>query len=371
MSTSSVESDALSALRASYNAYEAEETKDSTAIGSEDFLTLLVAQLENQDPLNPTDTSQFTDQLAQYTQVEQLINLNDKMDVMLEGSTDSEATTNPTDFVGMQVTGTVNTMTIEDGGVTSGFYTLSESAEVVIVIEDSDGNVVTTLNEGQQETGSFLVTWDGTDDEGNSLDEGTYTYTVMADTGSGYEEVSSTITGTVDAVAYKNGTSYLVVGGVLIDPSSLTSATESSESSSDETATSILEYLGKTVSSNYPLVQVDDGQVAGEDLGYNLETPSDVTITIYNASSEAVATIEVAAEDTVAGGNEVFWDALADTGYQVSDGLFYYTVEAESGTASTSVAGEVTGIQYVNGVQYLALGESGRMVSLSSITSVQ
>lgn len=370
MSSSSVESAALSALQASYTAYETEDTTDSTTLGKEDFLTLLVAQLENQNPLDPTDTSSFTDQLAQYTQVEQLINLNDTMDEMLENTAEAESTTNATDYIGKQVTGEADTMTVEDGSVTSGFYTLSEAAEVVVVVSDADGNVVTTLSQGQQEAGSFLITWDGTDDDGDAVDDGTYTYAVMADAGSGYEEISSTITGTVDAVAYKNGTAYLVVGGVLLDPSSLTSVTESAGSDSD--TTSLLEYLGKTVSSNYPLIQVDDGQVSGEDLGYYLETSDAVTITIYNASDEAVATIEVAAEDTVAGDNEVSWDALADTGYQVSDGLYYYTVTTSSGSsATTPVSGEVTGIQYINGVQYLALEESGRLVSLSTITSVQ
>lgn len=372
MSNSSVESAALSALQASYTAYETEDTTDSSTLGKEAFLTLLCAQLENQNPLEPTDVSQFTDQLAQYTQVEQLINLNDTMAAMLAQTTESESTTNTTDFVGMQVTGEVNTMTIEDGSVSSGFYTLSEAAEVIIVVSDAEGNMVTTLNEGQQEPGSFLVTWDGSDNDGDAVDEGTYTYTVMANAGSGYEEVSSTITGTVSAVAYQNGTAYLVVGGVLLDPASLTSVTESATTASDDTATSILEYLGKSVSSDYPLIQVDEGQVAGQNLGYFLETPEAVTVTIYNASSEAVATIEVATEDTVAGDNEVSWDTLSNTDSPVSDGLYYYTVETSSGTsATTPISGEVTGIQYVNGVQYLALGESGRLVSLSTITSVQ
>ena len=373
MSDSSVESAALSALQSSYTAYETEDTTDTTTLGKDDFLTLLCAQLENQNPLDPTDTSSFTDQLAQYTQVEELMNVNENLEAMIESSTESdESTSNAMNYIGMQVTGEANTMTIEDGSVTSGFYTLSEAAEVVIVVSDADGELVTTLSEGQQAAGSFLITWDGTDSAGDAVDEGTYTYAVMANPGSGYEEVSSTITGTVDAVAYQNGTPYLVVGGVLLDPSSLTSMTEAAATASDNTATSILEYLGTTVSSNYPIVQVDDGVVAGDDLGYYLETASDVTVTVYNASDESVATIDVASEDTVAGDNEVSWDALADTGYQVSDGLYYYTVEISIGTsATTPISGEVTGIQYENGVQYLALGESGRMVSLSTVTSIE
>lgn len=371
MSSSSVESAALSALQSSYTAYETEETTGGSTLGTEDFLTLLVAQLENQNPLDPTDTSSFTDQLAQYTQVEQLINLNDKMDAMLEETTESESTVNAPDYIGMQITGEANTMTIADGSVTSGYYTLSDAAEVAIVISDDQGNVVTTLFNGQQEAGSFNLTWDGTDDSGNAVDEGTYTYAVMANTGSGYGAVSSTITGTVDSVVYQNGTASLVVDGVLLDPSSITSMGKTAAIASNGTTTSILEYLGKTVASDYPIVQVDGGGVTGGDLSYSLDTPEDATVTVYNASDEAVATIEVASGVAVAGENKVYWDALADTGSPVSDGLYYYTVATESSSATTPVSGEVMGIQYINGVQYLALGESDRLVSLSTITFVE
>ncbi len=367
MSSSSIENSTLDSLIASYEPQKT-ETSANDELGSEQFLTLLVAQLENQNPMDPADSDQFTDQLAQFTQVEQLISLNDKMDEMATEKTESESDVNPSDYVGMQVTGTANAMTIEDGSVSSGFYELTETSEVSIVIQDEDGNIVTTLDEGQKEAGAFLIAWDGTDDDGAALDEGTYTYTVLANAGDGYEELSSTITGTVDAVTYQNGNAYLVVGGILMSPSSVTTVTESP---SDEPAASILEYLGTTVSSNYPIVQVEDGTVTGEALSYDLDASGAVTVTIYNANDEAVATIEMTAEETVAGDNEVTWDAQADSGSQVSDGLYYYTVETDSGSAKTPVSGEVTGIQYVNGSQYLALGNSGRLVSLSTVTSVE
>lgn len=371
MSTSSISNAALESLISNYTAYETEDTTSGSELGNEDFLTLLVAQLENQNPLDPTDTSQFTDQLAQFSQVEQLINVNDKLDSLLEGSTEAESDISPSDYVGMQVTGTCNTMTVEDGSVTSGYYTLDEAAEVIVVVYDSDGNAVTTLEEGQVDTGSYLITWDGSDADGDAVDDGNYTYTVYANAGDGYEEVSSTITGTVSAIVYQNGSPYLVVGGVLLDPSNVTTIT-SSGSSSDEESTSILEYLGTTVSTNYPILQVDDGSLEGGDLSFYLESAEGVTITIYNASDEAVATIEVDEEDTAAGTNTAAWDGLADTGYQVSDGLYYYTVTTASGTsATTPVSGEVTSIETVNSVQYLKLGESGRLVSVSNVTSVQ
>ncbi|MCP4727612.1 MAG: T9SS type A sorting domain-containing protein, partial [bacterium] len=131
-----------------------------------------------------------------------------------------------------------------------------------------------------------------------------------------------------------------------------------------------LEYLGKTISSNSPIVLVDDGAVSGDDLSFNLESAQDVTITVYNASGEAVTTITKTSDETSGGENSVLWNGVSDSGYQVSDGLYYYTVKTESGYATTPVSEEVTGIKYMNGGQYLVLGDSGRLVSMSTITGI-
>jgi len=369
MSSSSVENAALNSLRANYTPYKKEDKSGGNKLGSEAFLTLLVAQLENQNPMDPADTDQFTDQLSQFSQLEQLINLNDKIDAMFDQATGLKGNNNILSYVGMQVTGTANAMTIEDGSVSSGFYNLTKEADVTIVIKDDKGNVVKTLNQGQQSPGSFLIAWDGTDKNGEALDEGTYTYTVLADAGHGYKQVPSTLTGTVDAVVYQNGVPYLMVGGMLLDPSSVTAATRPPEAT--DTPISIMEYLGKTVSSNYPIVRVDQGQVTGEDLSFKLDVASDVTVTIYNAADKAVATINVPAKDTVAGDNQVNWDGMAGK-FPADDGLYYYTVTTADGTAATTpVTGEVTRIVNIKGGQYLELGESGRLVSLSSIISIQ
>jgi len=361
----------LNSLVSSYTAYETEDTTTGTSeLGMEDFLELLVAQLENQNPLDPADTDQFTDQLAQFSQLEQLINVNDKLDEMVSDSDDTDSTTSALDYVGMQVTGECNTMTVEDDSVTSGYYTLDESADVYVLVYDEDGTLVTTIDEGQVEAGSYLISWDGSDADGDAVDDGTYTYVVMANGGDGYEELSSTLTGTVDSVVYVGDTPYLVISGVLMDVSSVTTATDAS--SSDTDSTSVLEYLGMTISTYYPIVQVDEGVVSGDDLTYYLESQEGVTITVYNASDEAVATIEVDSDDTTAGSNSVSWNALNDNGYQVSDGLYYYTVTTDSGdSATTPVSGEVTAITTVNGTQYLTLGESGRLVSVSNVTTVE
>ena len=123
MSDSSI----LSSLVNSYEAYDTEttsktsDTSSTTSLGSEDFLTLLVAQLEHQNPLDPADTEQFTDQLAQFSQVEQLINVNDKLDQMVADVEDSGSDIDVNSFLGLTVTARVTSMTIDDGSVTSRF----------------------------------------------------------------------------------------------------------------------------------------------------------------------------------------------------------------------------------------------------------
>lgn len=371
MSDSSI----LSSLVNSYEAYDAEATSKSdtgktTSLGTEDFLTLLVAQLENQNPLDPADTEEFTDQLAQFSQVEQLINVNDKLDEMVTGMNGSQEGVDANSFIGRTVTATVTSMTIDDGAVSSGFYEVDGSAEVTVYVYDSNGTKVATLSQGEVEAGSYLISWDGTDDEGNSLEDGEYSYVVMANTGNGYKELKSHLSGTVNTVSYQNGKGYLMVRGVLVDPDDVTTVTASSSSSSSDSI-SILEYLGTTISSNYPIVQVKGGEVQGDALSFSLTAASDVTVTIYNANDEPVDTIEISSEDTTAGKNEISWDGVTKSGYQNSDGLYYYTVKANEGTASTDISGEVSAITSMDGIQYLEIGDTGRLVSVSSITTIE
>lgn len=361
---------ALESITSSYQSSETTQAEKEEALGRDTFLTMLVAQLQNQDPLNPMDGTDFSAQLAQFSQLEQLINLNDSMETLASAFTE-KSEGDMMSYLGKQVTANVDVMNIEDGTVSGGFYSLSAPADVMITITDDSGNTVKTLYEGQQTAGSHLISWDGTNNSGDALDDGTYHYTVMANSGSGYAEVPATLSGTVDGVTYNNGSPYLVVQGILIDPDSLLSVVDSSSSSSDSTGENAATYLGRTVTSSAPIVLVDDGVVSGQDLGFELDSSESVTVKIYDAYDELVRTITLSADETSAGSNTVHWDAVADTGYQVSDGLYYYTVKTADGFAGTSVTEEVSGIKNMNNTQYLVMGESGRLVALSTITEIQ
>ena len=369
VSSSSNTQKILSNLSSGYTSKTQEEESSEDTLGRAQFLTLLVAQLENQDPLNPAEGTEFTSQLAQYSQLEQLMNLNDTMTGMTEAfqsSTESDGTS----YIGKEVTGTIESLEVSKGSVTSGFYNLAQSADVIVEIYDADGTKVTRLYEGQKSSGGQLLSWDGTDSSGAAVTDGQYTYKVLANYGNGYQEVETSVTGTVEGVTYNNGTPYLVVQGVLVSIDDVTSVTEIDTNTDTE---SIMDYLGHNISSSAPIVLLEDGEVSGEDLTFDLEDghEEEITVKIYDAYNELVNTITVSAEKLEEGTNSVHWNGCGSSGTKVSDGLYYYTVQTESGSyVPTEVSGEVGAIRTVNSVQYLELQDSGRLVSLSNVKKI-
>lgn len=368
MSVSSTGSSSLDSIVGSYESTVATSSEESDALGKDDFLTMLVAQLENQDPLNPMDGTDFSAQLAQFSQLEQLMNLNTSMETLAASfSDDSEI--DLMSYLGKQVSGNVDSMQVEDGSVSGGFYNLAENADVIIKITDEGGETVKTLYKGTQAAGVQLIEWDGTDEDGAAVAEGTYKYNVLANSGSGYEELPTNVTGTVSGIAYSNGNPYLVVQGVLLDPDSLTSVVSSDDDDTDPAT--VLSYMGQTISSEKPILSIDDGILSGEDLKFELDSADAATIKIYDAFDNLVQTLSLGEDDSVAGENTVSWNATGNDGYAVDDGLYYYTVSTDSGTAaSTTVSEEVSGIRYANGSQYLELKDTGRLVAISSITAI-
>jgi len=370
MSVISTGNQSLDNITSSYQSSESGKAEKEDALGRDAFLTMLVAQLQNQDPLNPMDSTDFSSQLAEFSSLEQLINLNDSMESLAKAygeNSEGDAVA----YIGKQVTGNVDVMNVDQGTVSGGFYNLGQPADMMITITDSDGKIVKTLYDGQQSAGSHLISWDGTDNTGKAVKDGSYNYTVLANSGFGYTEVPSTVTGTVEGIAYNNEKPYLVVQGILLDPKSLTSVIDVKDTSgSSGSVDSAMSYLGRTVSSNEPVILVENGGVSGSGLSFNLDYQQDVTLKIYDAYDELLRTITVNASDTSGGENTVQWDGLASSGYQVSDGLYYYTVKTADGFAKTPVSDEVSGIKYMNGSQYLVLNDTGRLVSLSSITGI-
>lgn len=164
------------------------KTGDSTtglskaALGQEQFLKLLIEQLKNQDPLNPVDSTDFTAQLAQFSSLEQLFDVNKNLAAMQDYS----ATTNrlsALDMIGKQVTfsgsGTV-TLGEEVGSVPLKFDLADNANQVTITITNETGQEVARLDVGYQDAGSRQLSWDGLDANGQPLPAGNYQFQVTA-----------------------------------------------------------------------------------------------------------------------------------------------------------------------------------------------
>jgi flagellar basal-body rod modification protein FlgD len=175
-------------------------TSDSATDLQTTFLTLLVTQLQNQDPTNPMDSSQMTSQLAQISTVSGISNLNTSLQSLATQLNTSQQL-QAGSLVGQGVLSAGNGITVATGTNSSGTseqvvtpigVQLSGAAsDVTVTIKDSNGNTVQTLDLGAQSAGVTPVEWNGQDSSGNTVANGSYTFTVNATSAS-----SSAVTAT-------------------------------------------------------------------------------------------------------------------------------------------------------------------------------
>lgn len=200
-------------------------SKTSTASTSESaenrFLTLLMTQIKNQDPLNPLDNAQVTTQLAQLNTVNGIEKLNATLTDLLSGYNETQGL-QAAGIIGKNVMVAGNTLPLvtasgSTSGTAYGGALLASAADTVTLnIKDSTGKVVQTQNLGAKEAGSFYFSWDGKDASGNQLADGNYTFTVEATAGSTAVTATAMKIGTVSAVA-RSGTGFVLDLGALGD----------------------------------------------------------------------------------------------------------------------------------------------------------
>lgn len=182
-------------------------------MGKDDFLKLLIAQIENQNPLSPQEATEFTAQLAQFSSLEKLININDALkEIELIQSSINNA--QAVSFIGKNVLSLGNEITITNGTTPDIQYELALDASIIeIDIFDSASNLVRTLSVGSQKAGRQAVPFDGLDKNGIPLPDGEYSYHVSASNFEGDSiSVISYSTGKVKGVSFEDGTAVLLVG---------------------------------------------------------------------------------------------------------------------------------------------------------------
>jgi flagellar basal-body rod modification protein FlgD len=183
-----------------------------TQMGKDEFLKLLMAQLKNQDPMNPLDSAAFTSQLAQFNSLEQLMQVNEALSE-IKNSLSLQGKDNPIDYVGRKVKAAGNAITLKDQIADGGTYLLDEDAQVSISIHNDQGQEVRRIDGGWQSKGEHGISWDGKDSAGRVLQDGGYTFEIQAKNAKGASvSVDAYVSGEVTGVKYQNGQPVLMVG---------------------------------------------------------------------------------------------------------------------------------------------------------------
>jgi flagellar basal-body rod modification protein FlgD len=175
------------------------------------FLSILTTQLKNQNPLDPLDTNQFTQQLVQFTGVEQQLKTNEFLEALLL-NTQTGYRADAVSYIGKQVTASGKTGELKEGGAFWTYNAAANVANATVTIKDAKGSVVYTetgsLNAG---AGSFL--WDGKGSDGNKRPDGIYTIEIKGTNLAGNTvQVTTNSVGVVTGVDFSGEEPMLVVG---------------------------------------------------------------------------------------------------------------------------------------------------------------
>lgn len=189
-------------------------SSSSSSLSNDDFLQLLLTELEHQDPTDPMDSDKILTQTAQLSSLEAAQNTTAALEDL---STQLAANTNfgAVSVIGQMASLGSSAITLEDSASSFEIYFPEEATDGTLTIKDSDGTTVKTIDIGDEisgKSGVIAFTWDGVDNDGNQLTDGTYSATVSyTDTDN---NLKTTQAGTypVESVRYVDGAPYVKLG---------------------------------------------------------------------------------------------------------------------------------------------------------------
>lgn len=178
------------------------------ALDKDAFMKMLIAQLQNQDPLNPMDGTEFAVQLAQFTSLEKLTNLNETMSV-LPDYLSTFANAQMVNMIGNEAIAKGNIIDVSGTSAKITYRLPANVAKANISIYDENGAMVDKVSVGQQEAGIQNVTWNC-----GNIAPGNYTYEISAEDSSGRAVTADTmISGVITGASFKNNSAYLTING--------------------------------------------------------------------------------------------------------------------------------------------------------------
>jgi flagellar basal-body rod modification protein FlgD len=177
-----------------------QDTTQKKELGKNEFLELLVAQLNNQNPLEPQENGEFIAQLAQFSQVEGIEQLNSSMESLLSGYQSSQAL-QASSLVGRKVIVPTEKAVVDTSETFKGSLVLPvTSSNVYVNVYDNAGNTVNRVNLGQQAAGNVSFMWDGKDASGKVMPPGTYKFEAQATYADGTKGLYTLLPANVDSV---------------------------------------------------------------------------------------------------------------------------------------------------------------------------
>lgn len=199
---------------ASSAATTATSTSSTSAQNTQDrFLKLLVAQMQNQDPLNPLDNAAVTTQMAQIQTVQGI----EKLNATLKTNTEAQSFQSVS-MIGRNVLAPGGYINMAKGAGYAGVDLASAADSVNVTILDSNKNVVAKVNLGKMDAGSTMFSWDGKNTAGTTMGDGTYTFQVDATLAGQKVDATALAVGQVDSVLMSSTGASLSVPGMGLVP---------------------------------------------------------------------------------------------------------------------------------------------------------
>ena len=208
---------------AGYTGSTSANSTTEEAMGKNDFLQMFVTQLKYQDPLNPMDNTEFTTQMATFSQLEELQNMNTSLDNMLNSNLMISQSINnslATTLIGKDVRTTGNKFEFTtDDTEKKLHFNLSEKAQnVKIHIYNESGDLMRTIEKSNMDMGDSSMEWDGKTDEGTTAGTGNYSYAVEAVNVDGVPIAATTFQKTrITGVRYIDGMANLIAGNMTLE----------------------------------------------------------------------------------------------------------------------------------------------------------
>jgi flagellar basal-body rod modification protein FlgD len=187
-------------------------TANGVTLGGTDFLTLMLAQLQNQDPTSPVDSNEFLSQLASLSEVQGITQLNTSFSTLSNSITSNQAL-QASSLLGHNVLAASSTATLSTAGATlSGAVSVPQTtSQVTLNISNSAGVLVKSINLGAQSAGLADFTWNGQGSNGTAVPAGTYTLSAQVAGVASSTAVTTLVSGAVDSVTMGAGTTGLTL----------------------------------------------------------------------------------------------------------------------------------------------------------------